>query len=304
MDRALKILDQCRPLLRTLGALRKGDRQRFSDATIVLIDLWAALNNQPAKWACDAARWPGKLPPGGLPSPSAFSRRVRSPRVATLRAQLQETLRAADAVPTDRVAVLIVDGHALQVARHSRDRDAQFGRGAGAMEKGYKLHTLIDNAGRVLSWRLTPMNADEARVCVRLLGGVPEGVNGYILGDGSYNDNKLFAAARVRGLQLASPRRRPGTGLGHRAHDPSRLRCVHLLEEPVPGGGAFGRGLYAERLRIERQFGHWASTTELNPDLPSFVRGYRRVRRWVECKMIAVMIDHLLRRKPEALMAA
>jgi len=34
------------------------------------------------------------------------------------------------------------------------------------------------------------------------------------------------------------------------------------------------------------------------------VRGYRRVRRWVECKMIAVMIDHLLRRKPEALMAA
>ncbi|MFY7895705.1 MAG: hypothetical protein ACOVP8_05695, partial [Phycisphaerales bacterium] len=89
MDRALKILDQCRPLLRTLGAQRKGDRQRFSDATIVLIDLWASLNNQPAKWACDAARWPGKLPPGGLPSPSAFSRRVRSPRVATLRAQLQ-----------------------------------------------------------------------------------------------------------------------------------------------------------------------------------------------------------------------
>ena len=81
------------------------------------------------------------------------------------------------------------------------------------MEKGYKLHTLIDNAGRVLSWRLTPMNADEGRVCVRLLGGVPEGLNGYILGDGSYNDNKLFAAARVRGLQLVSPRRRPGTGL-------------------------------------------------------------------------------------------
>ncbi len=200
--------------------------------------------------------------------------------------------------------MLIVDGHALQVARHSRDRDAQLGRGAGAMEKGYKLHTLIDNAGRVLSWRLTPMNADEGRVCVRLLGGVPEVLNGYILGDGSYNDNKLFAAARVRGLRLVSPRRRPGTGLGHRAHDPSRLRCVHLFEEPVPDGGAFGRGLYAERLRIERQFGHWASTTELNPDQPSFVRGYRRVRRSVECEMIAVMIDHLLRRKPAALMAA
>jgi hypothetical protein len=99
MDCAHKILDQCRPLLRTLGAQRKGDRQRFSDATIVLIDLWAALNNQLAKWACNARRWPGKLPPGGLPSPSAFSRRVRSPRVATLRAQMQESLRAADAVP-------------------------------------------------------------------------------------------------------------------------------------------------------------------------------------------------------------
>ena len=28
MDRALKILDPCRQLLRTLGAQRKGDRQR------------------------------------------------------------------------------------------------------------------------------------------------------------------------------------------------------------------------------------------------------------------------------------
>ncbi len=62
--------------------------------------------------------------------------------------------------------------------------------------------------------------------------------------------------------------------------------------------------LYAERLRIERQFGHWASTTELNPDLPSFVRGCQRVERWIGCKMIAVMIDGLLRQKPEALMAA
>lgn len=304
MDRALKILDQCRQLLRTIGAQRKGDRQRFSDATIILIDLWATLNNQPAKWACDARRWPGKLPPGGLPSPSAFSRRVRSPRVAKLRAQLQESLRAADAVPTDRVAVLIVDGHALQVARHSRDRDAKIGRGAGAMEKGYKLHTLIDNAGRVLSWSVTPMNTDEGRVCAQLLGGLPDGLIGYILDDGSYNDNKLFAAAMARGLQLVSPRRRPGTGLGHRTHDPARLRCVHLLEPPVPGGGGFGRELYAERLRIERLFGHWASTTELNPDLPSFVRGHQRVNRWIECKMIAVMIDRLLRRKPEALKAA
>lgn len=148
------------------------------------------------------------------------------------------------------------------------------------------------------------MNADEGKVCERLLGGLPEGLIGYILGDGSYNDNRLFAAARAHGLQLVSPRRRPGTGLGHRAHDPARLRCVHLLEPPVPGGGGFGRELYAERLRIERLFGHWASTTELNPDLPPFVRGRQRVERWIQCKMIAVMIDRLLRRKPEALKAA
>ncbi len=84
------------------------------------------------------------------------------------------------------------------------------------------------------------MNADEGRVCVRLLGGVPEGLNGYILGDGSYNDNKLFAAARVRGLQLVSPRRRPGTGLGQIG----RVRDDRRDDRPPPAtktGGFDGR---------------------------------------------------------------
>lgn len=304
MDRALRIWDQCRRMLRRLGAQRKGPRQRYSDATIVLIELLAALHNQPVKWACRPEHWPGRLPPGGLPSPSAFSRRVRGGRVSSLRQRLEDFIRALDPAPADRVVTLTGDGHALPVARHSRDRGARFGRGAGGMAKGYKVHPLRDAEARVLGWRLSPMNADEGEMLRRVLACVPPGVQGYLLADASYDDNWLFAAARERGLRLVAPRRRPGSGLGHRHHDPDRLRSRDLLEPPLTHGPCFGRSLYALRAAIERQFGHWASTPELNPDLPAWVRGYTRVRRWVQCKIIAVMLDRLLRTKPHLLHAA
>lgn len=304
MDRALNIWDRCRRLLRGLGAQRKGARQQYSDATIVLLDLWATLHNQPVKWACRPEHWPGRLPPGGLPSPSAFSRRVRDDRVSRLRQRLEEFIRALDPVPADRVVTLTCDGHALPVARHSRDRHARSGRGQGGMQKGYKVHPLRDAEGRVLGWRLSPMNADEGEMLRRVLACVPPGVRGYLLADAAYDDNWLFAAVREHGLRLVAPRRRPGTGLGHRRHDPDRVRSMGLLEPPPTHADCFGRGLYAHRAAIERQFGHWASTPELNPDLPAWVRGYPRVHRWVQCKIIAVMLDRLLRSQPSRLRAA
>lgn len=303
MERALNIWYQCRILLRGLGAQRKGPRQQYSDSTILLIDLWATLCNQPVKWACRSKNWPGKLPPGGLPSPSAFSRRINTAHAAQLRQQLEEFIRSLDSIPADCVVTLTCDGHALPVALHSRDRHAGYGRGAGGKAKGYKLHPLRDAEARILGWRLSPMNTDEGEILRRLLDDLPSDLRGYVLLDASYDDNWLFGIARGRSLQLVVPRRKPGTGLGHRRHDPGRLRCLPLLEPPLQSDASrgFGACLYAQRAAIERQFGHWASTVELNPDLPAWVRGFRRVHRWVQCKIIAIMIDRLLRTKTHLL---
>lgn len=303
MDRALMIWVQCKALLASLGAQRKGPRQQYSDSTILLLEFWAALNNQPVKWACRRANWPGKLPPGGLPSPSGFSRRVHTPRVVAFRRRLEALLRELDPLPTDRVLTLTGDGHALPVAKHSRDPHARHGRGAGGPAKGYKLHPLCDADGRVASWRLSTMNTDEGQMLRRMLDDLPREACGYLLADASYDDNWLFGTARTHRLQLVAPRKRPGTGLGRgkRRHDPARRRCVTLLEPPLeavvaPRTPGFGASLYDHRDHIERRFGHWASTPELNPDLPAWVRRYPRVHRWVHCKIIAIMIDRLIRR--------
>lgn len=258
MDRALKIWVQCKRLLRRLGSQRKRTRQRYSDSTVLLIDMWATLRNQPVKWACRPAHWPGKLPPGGLPSPSAFSRRISMPRVLTLRRHLEEMIARIDPLPTDRVVTLIADGHAIPVARHSRDRDAKFGRGAGGPAKGYKVHPLRDYESRIVDWRLSSMNTDEGEMLRRLIRRLPDETRGYVLADASYDDNWLFGAARSRGLQLVVPRRRPGTGFGHRRHDPARVRCQHLLESPITPriDPSYGQRLYDKRSGIERQFGH------------------------------------------------
>jgi hypothetical protein len=294
MDRALMIWVEGKSILRRLRAQRAEARQLYTDSTIALVWLWAVLNNQTAKWACRPLNWPGKLPPGGLPSPSRFSRRVSTPRFKQLLAKLERHIAALDPPSTGHVVTLIGDGHALPVARHSRDRHARCGRGAGGMARGYKLHPLIDDQGRILGWRLAPMNQDEGEMLRRLLRDTGATLRGYLLADASYDDNWLFAAARERGVQLVAPRRRPGTGLGHVRHDPARLRSMAMLETPANDAG-FGTRLYARRSTIERMFGHWACTPALNPDLPAWIRGYPRVHRWVHAKIIAIMIDRLIR---------
>ena len=78
MGRALNRLVEIKDVLRKLRASRRRKRETFTDQTIVLIYFWSVLNNQTRAWACDPENWPLKLPPGGLPSESQFSRRFRA----------------------------------------------------------------------------------------------------------------------------------------------------------------------------------------------------------------------------------
>lgn len=281
MDRALKRLVEIKGILRELRASRRRARQDFTDATIVLLYYLSVVNNQTQKWACDPAHWPFKMPPGGLPSPSQLSRRLRKRSMVALLDRVERAVRARDPVPADRIVTLKVDGRGLMIGPNSHDRHAKFGRAASVMARGYKLHATTDDVGRVPTWKLTGMNGDERAMAVRMVKDLA--LCGYLLADTNYDSTQLFGVARTRGLQLVAPRRTGGSDrVGRRKQDPARLRSRDMLETPH---NDFARTLYRRRGEIERTFRLHACTPELLTHIPTWVRSYPSVRRWVQTKL-------------------
>lgn len=273
-------------VLRRLGRRRSSDRQAYTDGTILEVYLWSVVNDRPVDWACRAGAWPPGLRRGPLPSQSVMSRRLRSPSVRKLMDRLE---RALNPEPDRPALVASIDGKALPIALHSRDRDAGVGRGVGNVAKGYKVHAIVDAAGRLLTWRLAPLNIDERRMAPRLLRDIP--ACAYVVADAHYDSNKLYAAADERGMQWVAPRRYGhGKGLGHRRHHPARLRSKQLLED---NRSPFGAELLRHRRGIERFFAWLTNFAGGLTTLPPWVRTYHRVKLWVQAK---IAIAHLRRR--------
>lgn len=252
-----------------------------SDAWVLLVLLWSVLHERPRGWACDPRNWPAAWRHRRLPSQATLSRRLRT--VSLLR--LLEAVLAEAWSATPPRLVKAVDARPLPVGPTSKDRDARRGQAGPDPQdkaKGYKLFAVCQEAG-VLAWRIGPMNRPEAQVAERM---VPEaaawGGPGYLLGDGLYDTNPLHAVAWAWGQQLVAPRKRPGTGLGHRRHEPGRRRSIELLEGP----GRFGRALYACRGSIERTFAQMSNFAAGLSGLPGWVRRPRRVALWIAGKLL------------------
>jgi hypothetical protein len=261
-----------------MGPHRRG-RNRYSDAVIVLVYFWSVICDRPVSWACRRTNWPARLCPRRLPSQSRMSRRLRSVLVRGLINSLeQRVLREGRPAPLASA----VDAKPLPVGTYSHDRQATWGRGAGGWARGYKLHLLLSLCGTVLDWRLAPMNAPEREMARRML--LRTRCPGYILGDKQFDANYLYDEAQRHGAQLVAPRQRGQTrGLGSRRQAPGRLRSKDLLENSI---SPFGRELHHKRDMIERKFGHLTSTAGLLTHLPAWVRTHRRVRLWVQSKLI------------------
>lgn len=273
-------------LLRALGCRRRRRAQRYTDGTILEVYFWAVINDRPVLWACDPAHWRPGLRRGPLPSQSLMSRRMRSPTLVRLLAKVEAMAVRPPDPPT---LACVLDGKALPIPRHSADRQAGFGRGVGNRAKGYKIHALVDLQGRLVRWRLAPLNIDERVMAERLIRDMPPCA--YLLADALYDSNTLHGLAAARGIQLVAPRRYGrDTGLGRRRQHPARLRSKHLLEENF---SAFGLELVRQRRSIERYFANLTNFGGALTCLPPWVRGYRRVHAWVRAKLV---IAHLPRR--------
>lgn len=258
-------------------AFPKYPRQTHDTHLVVRVYLWAVLHDRPVLWATRPANWPRANRPKQLPDQSTMSRRLR---VAETTFFLVKLARRVAGTPLPAL-VKTLDGKPLIIPKHSTDSDATHGRGIGGLAKGYKLHAICGGSAMPLAWSVQPLNVSEAGQAHQLIGQLND--EGYLLADSNYDSDELHDTAVAHGHQLIAPRRRPGTGLGHRRHSPHRLRAIHLLEQaPSP----FGRDLYRRRREIERQFGGLVSFGGGLQSLPAWVRTLPRVRLFVHAKLI------------------
>jgi hypothetical protein len=251
------------------------ERVKFFDHEIVGVFLWAVVHDRPVSWACDPSNWPKGLWKGKLPSQSTLSRRLRTTEVQRLLSQMEGQYAALERPGF----VLLVDGKPLVVGTYSKDHDSAWGRAGRGYAKGYKLHAIYGRGVVPLAWDVAPLNVSEPEVAARCVSHLERG-GGYLLGDKAFDSNPLHDVASSRGYQLVAERKRPSTGLGHRRHSPSRLRCIDLLRTE------FGQDLYRCRDDVERKFG-WLTTHAggLAP-LPAWIRRSHRVRLWVQGKLL------------------
>jgi hypothetical protein len=181
----------------------------------------------------------------------------------------------------------MIDGKPLSISGCSKDRQAGYGRAANCMAKGYKVHAIVAPDGAMACWRIAPMNKDERVMAERMLRTAP--IHGYLVADSNYDSNNLHKVCETReALQLVTRRRYgPNHGTGHRKQTTGRLRSMQMTENPCP---AFANQLLRDRDQIERRFAHLSNWGGGLTCLPPWVRTYRRVRRWVQSKLVLTVL--------------
>jgi Transposase DDE domain len=255
---------------------KQGRHLRYDAAVIVAVYLWAVIHDRPTSWACDPKNWVGVTPPDPLPPQPRMSVRLRSKNVQALWEAIDREMVAACQAAVGWL--MVIDSKPLPVGPYSKDRNARKGWIAkGKWARGYKLHLIWSDAAYPLAWEVTGLNESETTIAKQLIKRVHK--EGYLLGDKIFDSNELYAAAGAVGLQLVSPKRRPG-GYGHRRHSPYRVRAQDLLHS------AFGEALYEERDQIERHLGQLTNFGGGLAPLPNWVRRPHRVRTWVHSKLL------------------
>jgi len=253
---------------------RKASRKfTHSVGKIVWVYLWSVFNDRPVYWACNPENYRGVRRPRYLPDQSCMSRRLKCEHTHIFIRAIIKRLANEDGC----WLIKAIDGKPLPISKITADPDAAYGRGAGGMDKGYKLHAICSVFNEPVAWEVHPLNVSEKAVAKKLIDQLDN--EGYLLADSNYDTNKLHQAATEHGHQLIANRRKPGTSLWHNRQSPGRLRSIELLED----GGEFGRNLFKMRKRIEGYFGNLSAG---RIDLPPWVRRLHRVRIFVDAKIL------------------
>jgi hypothetical protein len=262
-------------MIRQTGDNKVPQRGTYTDEDVILTYLWAVLCDRPIYWACRKCNWPIYYRRRALPTASTMSRRLRTLSVQQFLVKIEQQL--LDRYP-GRLCRWI-DAKPLPISRYSKDKQAGYGPAAGCMAKGYKLYTIADRAQGFVVWTVKPMNYCESIVAQELVEKL--GSEGYLVGDGAYDTNRLYDFACERSVQLITPQRaKAAVSLGHRHHSPHRLRAMLLKKRP------FGQELIFSRIGIDCMYGQLTSLAFGLSPLPNWVRTQFRVEMWVRGKLI------------------
>ena len=252
-------------------------RCTYTDAVIVFTYFVAVVSDRSVHWAQDRQNWP--LWARRLPRPS-YSQLMRRLQTGTIQRRIEE-LNTSFRNHLPRTSEKVIDGKALVVGAHSKDRDAAFGRLAESVwGRGYKLHALVDSAGPIDAFEITPLNAGEATIARQMIESLD--LRSIIVrGDANYDSNPLYESVAHRGGQLIAARRKPRRSLGHHPQHPHRLLAIKLLEQSP--SGLVHHDHYRDR--VEQVFAHLTNLSFGLSPLPNWVRRLDRVTRWVTAKI-------------------
>ena len=269
-----ELYKQVNLLIRQIVKNKTIKRAKFSDAQILSTYFWSVLHDRPVYWACKKRNWPIYYRRRPLPTESTMSRRLRTKQIQLSLRELEQTLKGKFTRSTCR----FIDAKPLSIGGCSKDKHSRFGRGAGCINRGYKLYAVSDLRQGFVHWEVRPMNQNEAKVATDLIMSLDRG--GYLIGDSAYDSNRLYDIASESNIQLVACHRNKGKSLGHRRNSPHRIRSRELLTRP------FGQSLIRGRTSIERMFGNLVSFAGGLKPLPHWVRTLPQVQLWVQAKMI------------------
>lgn len=261
------------------ASFERHKKDRHCTALIVRVHTWAALHDRPVSWACKPGNWTDRTRPQALPDQSTMSRRTRRDDFQDFQRRVGRRLNGKP----EAALVKVVDGKPLELANHTTDRDAAWGRGVSRTSVGYKLHAVFSGNPMPDAFAVTALNVCEKRMAARMVRGLSGG--GYLLGDAHYDASWLFDYCHHYGHQLLCPRAKPGTGLGHHYVSRHRRRAIEMLESPAEVN-CFGAGLYERRTDVERDFSGMVCFGGGLATLPPWVRRIWRVRAWVIAKLL------------------
>jgi hypothetical protein len=281
----------------TLSAIRRaaarvgwhGGRRkpRYANWLIVAMYVWSVTHDRTLSWACQRGSYGALFRPRKLPSISQFTRRIKSDDCQRI-LQLVHDHFAQRGVVTHAV---YIDGKPLPVSPVSKDRDAKRGKISGAFARGYKLHAAVNAARRIVCWSVMGLNEDEKTVARHvLLPNLPPLTNdGLVLADSHYDSAPLHEeVSEPLGVWLMHPLRNQARATGAfrarklRQMPWSRRELVRLWAKHPE----LMRFIHKARQEIEGVFGVLTCTAGGLANLPAWVRGLARVRRWVGVKII------------------
>lgn len=273
---------------------RRTPRRKYvhSVGCIVRVYLWAVLHDRPVDWACRRCNWVGVRPPKKLPDQSTMSRRMRHHSTSQMIEQVHDTLNESG----ESRWIKMLDGKPLTVAKHSSDREATAGRGAGFKARGYKIHAIYAGSSLPIAWSISGLHYSEQRAARALIARLDD--QGYLLADAGYDSNYLYQLAAQHEHILLTPRRYPkAKGVGHHRHSPHRLEAIDRLQfAPSP----FANDLLDHRRQIETRFANQTNFGGALTHLPPWVRRPHRVALWIAGKFIIRLARDHLTKHPNA----